>query len=200
MDPNVVINRLMRLVRLDNSVFDEVRDDEKELIPAVIVAVVASFLAGLGSWLWWSIQADVGDVDGAFLNPFILGSIFMAVMYGIGCLITYVVLVQMYHVQVDLQTLIRCMGYAAWPLGLSVLMFLPVLFPIFAIVPLVLLFVSMIYAVQSATGADSRHVVISCLAGFTVMVFVLGLIAISSDAGKATMGAGQFGILFDLRG
>jgi hypothetical protein len=86
-------------------------------------------------------------------------------------------------------------------LALSLLMFIPGIFPVFALVPLALLFVMMIYAVQSATGADSQQVVISVLVGFTVMVLVLGFIATSTSSDtsvKAPIGAGEFGTIFDL--
>jgi hypothetical protein len=199
-DFNVVLNRLMRLARLDTTVFDEVRDDQNELIPAVIVAVVCSFLAGLGAFLWSSIVPSI-DLDDAFLDQLILGSIFLAVMYGVAALIVYVVLAQLYKVQVDLYAIVRTMGYAALPLALSLLMFIPGIFPVFALVPLALLFVMMIYAVQSATGADSQQVVISVLVGFTVMVLVLGFIATSTSSDtsvKAPIVAGEFGTIFDL--
>ena len=45
MDPNVVINRLVRLAKLDTTVFDEVRDDANELIPAIVITVVSALLA-----------------------------------------------------------------------------------------------------------------------------------------------------------
>ena len=194
MDPNIILNRVMRLARLDTTVFDEVRDDERETLPAIIVAVVAAFLAGLGSFLWMEIVPSFSP-DNAFLNQFILGSIFLAAMYGVSALVAYVVLAQMYKVQADLKAIIRTMGYAAIPLAASVLMFIPVIFPVFAIVPLAALFVMMIYALQSATGAESNQVVISALIGFSVMVLVCGLIAVSSDTAKAPLGAGLFGIL-----
>lgn len=197
MDPNVIMNRLLRLARLDTTVFDEVRDDQRETLPAVIIAVVCALLAGLGAFFWSKVVPD-GDLQDAFVNQAILGTIFLAVMYGVAALVAYVMLAQMYKVQADLQAIIRTMGYAALPLAACILMLLPVLFPIFAIVPLVLLFVMMIYALQSATGADSSQVVMSALAGFTVMVLVCGLIAVSTELGKAPMGAGLFGILFDL--
>lgn len=197
MDFNLVLNRVMRLARLDTTVFDEVRDDQNELLPAVIVAVVCSFLAGLGAFLWSEVVPSFTP-DNAFLNQFILGSIFLAIMYGVAALIVYVVLAQLYKVQVDLYAIVRTMGYAALPLALSLLMFIPGIFPVFALVPLALLFVMMIYAVQSATGADSQQVVISVLIGFTVMVLVLGFIATTSNATKAPIGAGEFGIIFDL--
>ncbi len=200
MDPNLILNRVMRLARLDTTVFDEVRDDQRETLPAIIVAVVAAFLAGLGAFLWSQIVPDsrYGGLDRALVNQFILGSIFLAVMYGVAALVAYVVLAQMYKVQADLQAIIRTMGYAAIPLAASVLMLLPIVFPVFAIVPMAALFVMMIYALQSATGADSNQVVMSALIGFSVMVLVCGLIAVSTDLAKAPMGAGIFGILFDL--
>ncbi len=196
MDPNVIINRLVRLMKLDTSVFDEVRDDPKELVPALIIAGVSAFLAGLGSLLFWSVVADY-DPDSAFVNQFILGSIFMAAMYGVAALVVYVVMAQMYKVQADLQSLIRTMGYAAFPLAGCVLMFVPVIWPVFAIVPLALLLVTMIYAVQSATGAESNQVVMASVIGFAVFVLVLGLISTTTDAAKAPMGAGLFGIISD---
>ena len=197
MDPNAILNRVMRLARLDTTVFDEVRDDPKELVPSVIVAAIAAFLAGLGAFMWSKV-VPAGDPPDAFLNQFVLGSVFLLAMYGVSALVVYVVMAQLYKVQVDLQTLVRTMGYAAIPLAASVLMFLPVVFPVFALVPLALLFVMMVYAVQSATGAESNQVVVSVTIAFTVMVLVLGLIAVSSDAFKAPMGAGEFGIIFDL--
>lgn len=197
MDPNAIVNRLIRLAKLDTSVFDEVRDDERELIPALVVAVAAAFLAGLGALLWSQIIPDA-DLDSIFVNQFLLGSIFFALLYAVAALVIYVVMAQMYRIQADVMAILRTMGYAAFPMALSVLMFIPLIFPLFAIVPLALLYVMMIYATQSATGADSGQVVISVTIGFSVMVLVLGIIAISTTNLDAPMGAGLFGILFDL--
>ncbi len=194
MDPNVILNRLLRLARLDTTVFDEVRDDQRETVPALVIAVVASFVAGLGTFLWWETAWSFRP-DSTFVDTFILGSIFLAVMYGVAVLVAYVVLAQMYKVQADLQAMIRTCGYAAAVLVLVLPMLIPVIFPVFAIVPFAILFVLMIYAVQSASGADSQQVVISTLIGFVVMVFFLGLIAAVTSDTKAPMGAGVFGFI-----
>ncbi|MCZ7579024.1 MAG: YIP1 family protein [Dehalococcoidia bacterium] len=172
MDPNVIINRIIRLAKLDTTVFDEVRDDPAELIPALIVAGVSALLAGLGAFLWWQFNFDFTP-DSLFLNTFILGGIFLAAMYAVWVLLAYVMLVQVFKATADLQALFRTMGYAAVPFALSLLMFIPVLHPVFAIVPLVLVFVMAIYAVQSVTSADSTQVVIANTVGLTVMVLVL---------------------------
>lgn len=199
MDPNVVMNRLVRLAKLDTTVFDEVRDDATELIPAIVIAAVSALLAGLGAFLFWKTVA-AGTPDNAFVNEVILGVIFMIVLYGVAIAAVYVVMAQMFKVQVDIQALARTMGYAAFPLAFSVLMFIPLLWPIFAIVPLALLLVTMIYAVQSASGAESNQVVIASLIGFAVFVLFLGVISTTSDYLKAPMGAGLFGIISDFNG
>ena len=200
MDPNVIVNRIVRLAKLDTTVFDEVRDDARELIPALIVAGIACLLAGLGALLWWSVVPNEvirDNVGKKFLDTLILGSIFLAAMYGVAALIIYVVMAQMYKVTVDLQALIRTMGYAALPLALCILQFIPLLWPVFALVPLALLFVMMIYAVQSATGAESKQVVTATTIGFAVMVLVLGIISASTGATDTPIGAGIFGIISD---
>ena len=195
MDPTAILNRILRLARLDTTVFDEVRDDEKELVPALIVAGIASLLAGLGAALFWEFNFDRGP-DNVWLNNFILGGLFMAALYMVWILIAYVIVVQVFKATADLQALIRTMGYAAVPLAISVLMFIPVLYPVFAIVPLALLFVLSIYAVQSVTNADSTQVVMANLAGFSAMVLVLSIVAFSGDT--SILGAGLFAILLEI--
>lgn len=199
LDPNVILNRVLRLARLDTTVFDEVRDDPNETIPAVIIAAISAFLAGLGSLLWWKVVwGSSSEPDGVFVNTFLLGSIFMVAMYGVAALVVYVVLAQMFKLQVDLLALIRVMGYASIPLALSVLMFIPILYPLFALFPLALLMVMMIYAVQSVSGGDSTEVVIASAIGLGVMILVLGVFALSSN--DAPIGAGIFSIIFDYGG
>lgn len=191
MDPNAILNKVIRLAKLDTTVFDEVRDDANELIPAMIVAAVSALLAGLGAFLFIQINFD-STPDGLLLRTWIMGSIFLAALYGVWVLIVYVVLVQVYKASADVQSLLRTMGYGALPLALSVLMFIPVLYPVFAIVPLALLFVMSIYAVQAVTNADSTQVVMANMAGFSLMVLVLGIIATSGGFADAPIGAGLF--------
>lgn len=198
MDPNVVMNRVLRLARLDTTVFDEVRDDANETLPAVVIAAVSALLAGLGAFLWWKVVPDLGaDPDGLFLNTVILGTVFLLALYGVAALVVFVVMAQLYKVQTDLYSLVRVMGYASIPLAGCLLMFVPVIWPVFALVPLAVLLVMMIYAVQSATGADSTQVVMASVIGLAVLVLVCGLIALSADSSDAPMGAGIFGVLLD---
>ncbi|HCV00691.1 MAG: hypothetical protein CL897_05850 [Dehalococcoidia bacterium] len=183
------------MVFLDTSVFEEVRDDERELGSSLIVAGLSCLLAGFGAWLHWEVSAFTPE--NAFINCFLLGSIFLAGMYGVSTLLVYVLMVQFFRVQVDLLAIVRTMGYAAAPMALSVLMFVPVLYPLFALMPLTLLLVAMIYAVQAATGARPVEAVVSCLISLGLMILVLGVVAISSSGPEAPIGAGQFGLYYE---
>jgi hypothetical protein len=190
MDPNAILNRIGRLARLDTSVFDEVKDDQNETLPAVIIAVLSAFLAGLGAWLYWVVVIDYSE--DAFVRVFLLGSVFLVLMYAAAVLITYVVLVQIFKAAAEPAALFRTMGYAALPLALSVLMFIPGIYPVFALAPIALLLVMTIYAVRATTNAQPEQVVMAAAAGMVVMILVLGLIAIQTSDDAIPMAAGQF--------
>ncbi|MEX2080671.1 MAG: YIP1 family protein [Dehalococcoidia bacterium] len=187
MDPNKTINYIMRLARLDTSVFDEVKDDTQELIPAIIVVVVSALIAGLGVWLWLMLDAPGGyDVDFAnvFINVWLLGTLFTVGLWVAWVAIVYVVLVQFYKETADFQTLLRTMGYAAFPFSLSLLLLIPSLGFGFALTAIVLWFVMSTYAIHATTTAASDRVMIANAAGFLVFAVMMGLLA--TETGMTT--------------
>ena len=180
MDINAILNRVMRLARLDTTVFDEVRDDERELIPAVVIVAISSLLAGVGAWLWLLFVKPAGvdlDFGNVLLKIMLIGTIFAAVLWGVWVAITYVILVQVYKEQTDLMSLMRTMGYAAFPISLSLLMFIPGLSFGIALAAIVLWFVMSTYAVQAASNASSDRVVMANAIGFIVFAVFMALIA-----------------------
>lgn len=180
MDINAILNRVMRLARLDTTVFDEVRDDERELIPAVVIVAISSLLAGVGAWLWLLFVKPAGvdlDFGNVLLKIMLIGTIFAVVLWGVWVAITYVILVQVYKEQTDLMSLMRTMGYAAFPFSLSLLMFIPGLSFGIALAAIVLWFVMSTYAVQAASNASSDRVVMANAIGFIVFAVFMALIA-----------------------
>jgi hypothetical protein len=179
MDPNAVLDRVMRLARLDTTVFDEVKDDLNETVPAVVIVAISSLIAGIGVWLWLLIEAPSGiDVDFAsvLVNVLLLGTIFSVVLWGAWVAVTYVVLVQVYKESVDFQTLLRPMGYAAIPLVICLFMILSGIALAIGVVALGLWFVFAIYATQAASNASSDRVVVATLAGFAVYCVVMAFL------------------------
>jgi hypothetical protein len=182
MDVNALMQRVRRIATLDTSVFDEVRTDANATIPAVIVAAVATLLFGIGGWLWYlfSDLSDFSAYDGGgefFLKSVIIGSILAIALWAVWVAITYVLLTQMFRARTDMSELLRVMGFAAAPLGLGVLMFIPMLDFGIALTALALLFGMTLIAVQRATDADAGRALVATAAGFAVWAIVLGLLA-----------------------
>lgn len=198
-DPNVLMQRVRRLFTLDSTVFDEVRMDRTATIPAIIVAAAAMLIFALGGWLWWWVNGPDNfepAIDGSgevFLKSVILGTIFGIIFWAGWVGVTYVMLNQVFRARVDLNELVRVMGFAAAPLAAGVLMFLPEVEFGVALAAVALFFGSTLIAVQSATDAPAGRVLVATAAGFLLWAALLGLFVNDYDN---PLGPGIF--IFDI--
>ena len=182
MDFEVIVGRLLRLARLDTTVFDEVRMDPAATASSFVVAAAAAFAAGLGGWLWWIQKFDF-DGGRVFLQSVILGSLFAIGLWVVWLFVVYVLLTQVFRERADLQQLIRTMGLAAAPLGLSLLLLIPGINYGLALTSIALFFGLTTIAIQSVTTAEPAKVLLANAAGFAVWAVVLALLV---DAGSRT--------------
>ena len=183
MDPNVILLRLKRLAQLDTTVFDEVRDDAREMIPSLIIVVVGSLIAGIGAWLWLALVGHEGlkvDFGNVFVKILLIGTIFNVVLWGFWVAVTYAVLTGYFKEECDIQQLFRTMGYASFPLALTFFMLIPGISFGIGLTALVLWFVMSIYAVQSTTTAHSDHVILSNALGYLVFAVIMSFMARTS--------------------
>ncbi len=173
---------LGRLIRLDLTVFDDVKDEAAATAPALAVVVAASLLAGLGSWLWWIFEIDFpAGIDEknteAFLKTFILGGIFMMALWVLWVYISAMVLSRVFRAGADMNQLIRTMGLAFAPMAISFLVVIGMLaVPLGAFAVATTLLLTNV-AIQATTDAEPRQVIVSNLAGFLVFAIVLGILA-----------------------
>lgn len=175
MDFEVVVSRLLRLARLDTTVFDEVRMDPAATASSFFVAAAATFTAGFGGWLWW-LRTQDADETRVFFQSFLLGSALSTMLWVVWLFITYVLLTQVFRERADLQQLIRTMGVAAAPLGISLLIFIPGLDFGVGLTSVALLFGLTTIAIQSVTTAEPAKVLSANAAGFAVWAVVLALL------------------------
>lgn len=182
LDFTVLGDRLFRLVRLDTSVFDEVRQDATATVPAVFVVVASTLLAGVGGWLWWLVQDFEGFASGGkvFVQSLILGSVFSVALWIVWLLVAWVILNQLFREDADWQQMLRTMGMAAAPLAISILIFLPGISFGIGLASIALFFGLTTIAIQSVTPASPARVLVANLAGFAIWAVVLGLL-VSSD-------------------
>jgi hypothetical protein len=179
-DPQRALGWIQRLARLDTTVFDEVRTDATATLTAIAVVVIASLLAGLGSWLWVLVNLRSSDSGQFFLDTVILGSLFHIMLWFAWVFISYIVLTQIFRAKADSTQMVRTMGLGVVPMAFSLLMFIPVVDWTVGLVSVVATVLLMNYAIQSTTTATPPQVNIANLAGFAVLVLVLSLLASSS--------------------
>lgn len=177
-DFNILADRLQRLLKLDTSVFEEVRLDPAATVPAIFVVAASTVLAGLGGWIWWLFQ-DFGDTGKVFVQSVILGSVFSVALWIVWLLVAHVILTQLFREDADWQQMLRTMGMAAAPLALSVGIFIPGIDLGIGLASIALLFGLTTIAIQSVTAASPAHVLVANLAGFAVWAIVLGLLVTS---------------------
>jgi hypothetical protein len=175
MDFEVVMSRIMRLARLDTTVFDEVRMDPTATASSFVVAAAATVAAGLGGWLWWIQKTDF-DGGKVFVQSVILGSIFAVLLWVVWLFVVYVLLTQVFRERADLQQLIRTMGMAAAPLGLSILLLIPGINYGIALASIALFFGLTTIAIQSVTTAEPAKVLMANAAGFVIWAVILTLL------------------------
>ncbi|HTE83538.1 MAG TPA: hypothetical protein VK821_02300 [Dehalococcoidia bacterium] len=201
-DFHALWQRLMRVARLDATAFLEVRDDPAATWPAIVVVAVASLLSGLGGWLLFlsssssrlsfaiqglspfaqsfaqsAVGATIRDAGATyFLRSAIVGSVLAILLWFGWVAITAVMLERVWHRNVQFLSLVRTMGLAFFPVGLSLLMIIdPIAIPI-AVISLAAAVLLSGVAVEASTEAEPAEILFSNLVGFAVFAIVLGLL------------------------
>jgi len=172
---------LLRLARLDLTVFDDIKDDVSATVPALTVAVVASFLSGLGSWLWWTFQDFPKGGGDVFVKSFLLGSILQVGVWFLWVYVAAMVLSRGLGVAADLNRLLRTMGLAFAPMAIAVLIFISFLAVPLGVIAVGATLVLSYVAIQAATDAQPQQVMLANIVGFLVFAVVLGILSNLSE-------------------
>jgi hypothetical protein len=176
---------LLRLAKLDLTVFDDIKDEAAATVPAIAVVVAATVLAGLGSWLWWIQQDFAPGVDQknleVFFKSLVLGGIFQSALWFLWVYISAMVLTRGLGASADINQMVRTMGLAFAPMAISVLMVIRVLTVPFGVIGIGATLLLSNVAIQATTTADSRQVVLANVVGFLVFAIVLGILANISE-------------------
>jgi len=179
-----------RLLRLDLSVFDEIRSDPFATPGAIIVVAGASVMAGIGSWLW-AVQWGGVEASDVFLRSLILGSILQTAAWFIWVYLVFQVLTRAYGARTDFYELIRTMGFAFAPVGLAILIAVPNFTIPFAVISLAGAVLLTHFAIQSSSSAEQQQALVANITGFAVFAIVMGILA--NIAQVSTVGGAKIG-------
>jgi hypothetical protein len=142
----VFIKRVIRALRLEPELYEEVEAGKGSMWQAMLVVVTVSVAAGIGS-------IGVLGIDGI-----IIGTILDLIGWFLWALLTYVIgakLLPEPGTESDLGELLRVIGFARSPGVFLVLMLIPVLSRIIAVVITVWMFAAMVIGVRQALDYKS---------------------------------------------
>jgi len=187
---------LGRLVRLDYTVFDELRSDRSATPIAIIIVLGAGVLAGLGTWIW-ALQHDhlrSLDVVEVLLKALIIGSIVQTAVWFAWVYITYMLAARVFGSVVRFGELTRVMGFAFAPVALGVLIAIAPLAVPFGLLAFGITLMLTAAAVEQAAELEPRQAMLSTLGGFAVFLVFMG--AFANILEVSTYGGLAPGILF----
>lgn len=191
-NPQTISGWLGRILRLDFTAFAEIGPERQATTPAISIVLGASFLAGLGSFLWAEFYgADRWEV---FVKSLVVGGIIQTAAWFLWVYLVYQVLARGYNARADFAQLTRTMGFAFAPVGLSVLVAIEPLAIPFGVIAfgMALLFTNA--AIQAASDAEAREATMANLTGFGSFAIVMGICANIAEVG--TLGGLAPGIFF----
>lgn len=191
-----LVGWVVRLARLDFSVFDDVRNERTATASAILIVLGAGIIGGLGSWGW---ALQYGEYDGldpapVFLKTVIAGSLIQLVIWFAWVYIVYLLTARGFGAQVSFQELVRTMGLAFAPAALSVAVAIAPLAVPFGVFSLAITFLFTNIAIEQASDLNTRESMLANLAGFGVFLIFMGAAANIAKAGA--FGGLAPGILF----
>jgi hypothetical protein len=184
---------LQRVVRLDPEVFKTIRDDRQLTAVALGAMVVAVVIAGFGAYLYGQFVLEFGGFS--VFKTTVLGSLFCVILFGAGFGTTYVVLTQVFRIDIAPDALFRLLAFGHVPYFIGFFVCIPELGFVFGVLSILAVFYWSTFALRSALpAADEKRLAAAVLAGivlwcaiipfisgadneFVTGVFVYGLIA-----------------------
>lgn len=172
------LGRMVRAARLDRRLYEEVEADRSATWQALLVVLIYSVCAGVGS----GIGALPGVTVGGFFWSLFVGLISALGFWLIWSLLTYVVGTTLFkgpETSATYGELLRTIGFSATPGVLMILSFIPFVGGIIALAALVWMFIAMVIAVRQALDFSTGRAIGTCLVGglvYVVLAIILGLI------------------------
>jgi hypothetical protein len=146
-----MIERIVRAIRLDWTVFREIAKDPKALKEAAIIVAIATFLSAVGIGLF---KLSFGSFILDWLIAILMGWLGWAV-------ITYLVGTSIFKGDSNIPEMMRVLGYANAPHLLGLFAFVPCVGWLFPIAGWILALVAGVLAVREAMDLDTGNAIVT---------------------------------------
>ena len=160
-----MIDRILRAIRLDWTVFREIAEDQNAMMQAAIIVVVVRFLSAVGS----------GIASRSFLGFLIPWIVSILVGWILWAAITYFAGTVLFKGKTDIPEMMRVLGYANAPNLLGFFGFIPCVGWVIALAGWILALIAGVFAVREAMEFETSQAIITVVISW-VIAFVINLI------------------------
>ena len=166
-----MLDRVLRVVKLDKSVYAEVEADEMATSQAAIVVAVIAVLSAIGSGIGTLVSSGGQGFVMAFLSA-ILGAFLGWLVWSV---VTYFVGTSLFHGEATINEMLRVIGFAQAPRVLSLLSFIPCVGWLFSLAGWLLALYTGFLAIQEGLDLDTGETVATVVIG-GVVAFIVSLV------------------------
>lgn len=159
-----MIDRIVRAIRLDWTVFREIAKDPKAMQESAIIVAIVTFLSAVGIGL---AKASFVSFAVDWLIAILIGWIGWAV-------ITYLVGTAVFKAETTIPEMLRVLGYANAPLLLGLFSFIPCVGWLFPIAGWLLALVAGVLAVREAMDLDTGNAIVTVVISWIFAIAVRG--------------------------
>jgi hypothetical protein len=169
-----MINRIMRAIRLDWTVFREIATDPKALTEAAIIVVVVSLMSAIGSFIGAFVaERGAGWAFGSLFYELLISGILIGWLGW--AVLTYFVGTRFFQGKTDIPEMLRVLGYASAPRLLGFLSFIPCVGWLFALAGFILSLIAGVIAIREAMEFDTGKAILTVVISW-IIVFAISLV------------------------
>jgi hypothetical protein len=182
-----VLDRIIRAVRLDPTLYREVSEDQNSMTEAAIIVVVVTFLAAVGTAVGVLIgQGTVGRAFLSFLNNWLISDILIG---WIGwAILTYFVGTMLFKGKTDIPEMMRVLGFASAPRLLGIFGIIPCLGWIASLAGWILSLIAGVIAIREAMEFDTGNAIITVVISWVIALVISLIIGAILGVGVALTG------------
>jgi len=158
-----MVNRILRAIRLDSTVYREIAEDPNAMSQAAIIVVIVAILSSLGS--------AIGS--GSFFLILIV-TLLTAILVNwiLWAVLTYFVGTTFFKGKTDIPEMLRVLGYANAPNLLGLFGFIPCVGWIIALIGAILSFIAGFLAVREAMEFDTANAIVTVLISWLISIVI----------------------------
>ena len=164
-----IVKRIVRIIKLDWTVFAEIEKDETANNDAIVIVVAAAFLAALGG------AVHSGQFLGVFLVNLLIG---VLVGWLLWSFLTSFIGTKLFGAETNFWEMARCVGYAYAFNAIGILGIFGCVSVVFIIVGWALALVASFFAIREALDLPTDKTIITIVIGWAISLVVTVLVRV----------------------